>query len=134
MKATLLDEYTKNGKQVYRYVLTGTEAEVQQYIADKGTYYRPHTDGRPLLFSPDFAGKECKVYRTAKGDYKVDLSEFKAIANLANQVGGVVGAELAKEAINSLLGRRAPQEPTQNAPAPVPPVVQGTEPSDLGTI
>jgi len=91
---------------VFRYVLTGTAAEIESYKAAQGDNYREQdTTGLPLMFTTRFSGKSVNLIETQTGNWVVDNSEVDQLASVAEQYAGTqLGTEIAKLAAQKILG------------------------------
>lgn len=126
MKATYLRQYVKaeTGNTVYVYTVDGTPDELAQFKSVQGSNYTEDRDtGSVLWFTTKFAMNKCTLmFNQDRTKVFADMSEIDRLTNLANQTGGVVGAELAKAVASMILGKAganisapqaqpAPQEP-----------------------
>lgn len=95
MKATLhptAPMYTKNGKPVYRYLISGTTAELKDYKAVKGEFHRiDEQHKQPLMFTTNYFGKTAELRKIEKqdgtSDFVVNDDEMRMFASLAKQYG-----------------------------------------------
>lgn len=125
MKGHFLRSYrklAKNGQPVtvFVYTVSGSDEELAQYKETVGVdNYRESDDGEPLWFSTRVSGPNPTLLITAKGQVVADMSAFDKAHSLAQQYGGSLGAELAKQAAATLLGGSAPSgtPATEQAPA-----------------
>lgn len=105
MKIKLVGSYrNKKGTLVFRYAVTGTEAQLKAYKEAQGENYRETDEGVPLWFSTRNVGQTGTLGISQNGRIFADMSEFDAAASLAAQYGGNLGQELAKVAAAKLMG------------------------------
>ncbi len=130
MKATYKGAYTKRNEttgvvsDVFRYGVSGTPEELEQYKKDQGDNFRTDDKtGEPLFFTTRFAGKSVNLVKTRSGRYIADLSELKAQASLAAQFGGNVGQAIANAAAAQFMFGSAPA-------AVATPAVEANEPAE----
>ena len=120
MKGHFLRSYrklSKNGQPVtvFVYTVSGSDDELEQFKDAQGAdHYRESDDGEPLWFSTRVAGPNPTLLFTAKGQIVADMSAFDKAHSLAQQYGGSLGAELAKQAAALLNGGNSPSEPDAN--------------------
>lgn len=101
------------GTLVFRYKVTGSEAELQAFKDAQGEFYREDEDKTPLWFSSRNCGKRTELCVSSKGKIFADMSELDAAANLAAQYGGNFGQELARLAASQLFGKSQPSATQQ---------------------
>ena len=107
MKAKLVSNYkSQKGNPVFRYELSGTEAELAQYKALQGENFRTdEKSGKALFFSTRFHGASCIVnFNKDNTKVYVDSSEMDALNSLATQYAGTatgdaIAAEIAKKMV-----------------------------------
>jgi hypothetical protein len=119
----------KNGQPVtvFVYAVDGTDAELAQFKDVQGEdNYRESDDGEPLWFTTRMAGDRPTLLFTAKGGVTADMSAFDKAHSLAEQYGGSLGAELAKQAAALLSGGNPPSAPEAT---PQVPADKSAEPS-----
>jgi hypothetical protein len=105
MKIKALRSYTsKNGNKVFVYAVSGTAEQLEKFKTAQGTNYRESEDGTPLWFTTRSVGNQGELIITTNGKIVPDMSAFDNAASLAKQYGGNLGEELAKHAVNALLG------------------------------
>lgn len=126
MKATYLRQYIKQetGNTVYVYTVDGTPEELAQFKSVQGSnYIEDRETGSVLWFTTKFAMNKCTLMFNQDGT-KVfaDMSEIDRLTNIANQTGGVVGVEIAKQVAAMILGNATGKALTPQAqPAPQEP-------------
>ena len=136
MKGTFFRQYVKpeTGNTVYVYTVDGTADEIAQYKSVQGSnYIEDRETGSVLWFTTKFAMNNCTLMFNQDGT-KVfaDMSEMDRLTSLANQTGGVVGAEIAKQVASMILGNASAKVPTPQAqPAPQEPTAFS---DDLGEL
>lgn len=127
MKGHFLRSYrklAKNGQPVtvFVYTVDGSDEELAQYKDSVGaTNYRESDDGEPLWFSTRVAGPSPTLLFTAKGQVVADMSAFDKAHSLAQQYGGSLGAELARQAAAMLNGTAPSASPAPEGQAPAEP-------------
>lgn len=95
MKATLhptAPMYSKNGKDIFRYLISGTPAELKDYKAVKGEYHRVDENTKqPLMFSVNYLGKSAELRKIEKQDgthdFVVNDDEIRMFSNLVKKYG-----------------------------------------------
>lgn len=98
---------SRNGNRTFVYAVSGTQAELEAFKEAQGEFYREDdTTGTPLWFTTRCIGKTGTLLITEKGNVVPDMSAFDEAASLAEQYGGNLGEQLAKEAAQRLLGGR----------------------------
>ena len=98
---------SRNGNRTFVYAVSGTQAELEAYAEAQGDYYREdEKTGQPLWFTTRCIGKTGTLLITDNGNVVPDMSAFDEAASLAEQYGGNLGEQLAKEAAQRLLGGR----------------------------
>lgn len=110
MKIKFERNYRKQetGNLVFVYKVQGTQSEIESYKLSQGTNLRSDDDGNPLWFTSNFAGDSAPLIITAKGKAVVDMSEYDKLNSLVGQFEGTAfGAELAKQAVEKLLGGKS---------------------------
>lgn len=117
MNATLKGSYRNaKGTLVFLYAVVGTAAELEKYDKAQGDNLRkagPNDErgipeGTRLWFTTRTIGEKGKLIITAKGRVIGDMSAFEMQANLAEQFGGNLGSEMAKNAASRLMGTQDP--------------------------
>jgi len=127
MKGHFLRSYrklSKNGQPltVFVYTVSGSDDELEQFQDAQGAdNYRESDDGEPLWFTTRVAGPNPTLLITAKGAVVADMSAFDKAHSLAQQYGGSLGSELAKQAAALLTGSRPPDENQDSAEKPAKP-------------
>ena len=81
LKLTKMSQYSKNGRMVYMYGVSGSAEAVQQYEADqaktkKGVQYHEVTKA-PLFWSNDLGAS---IVRTRTGDWRVNNEVERAVS------------------------------------------------------
>lgn len=96
----------KNGKGIvmFRYSVSGSAEEINQYKAAQGDYYRENEEGTPLYFTPNYVGDNGSLGITAKGKVYADTSAFDKLNSMVSRYPGVLGQEIAKLGAAQLLG------------------------------
>lgn len=112
---------SKAGNVTFRYIVTGTPAELAEYKAAQGDFHREDPVKGPLFFTTRFAGNDGKLVITATKKVIADMSAFDAANSLASQYGGNFGQEIAKGMTAALLGSAAVST-SSSAPAVDAPV------------
>jgi hypothetical protein len=108
MKIKALRSYTsKNGNKVFVYAVSGSKEQLEKFKQAQGDNYREAEDGTPLWFTTRSVGDSGELIITTTGKIVPDMSAFDNAASLAKQYGGNLGAELAKHAVEQLLGKGA---------------------------
>lgn len=119
MKGHFLRSYrklAKNGQPVtvFVYTVSGSDAELEQYKDSVGSEnYRESDNGEPLWFTTRVSGPSPELLFTSKGQVVADMSAFDRAHSLAQQYGGSLGQELAKQAAAMLMtgGGTPPADP-----------------------
>ncbi len=115
MKAQLKGSYRNDkGTLVFLYTVDGTKAELESFDKAQGDFLRKAEandnrgipEGTRLWFTSRTIGERGNLIITSKGKVIGDMSAFTMAANLAEQFGGNLGAELAKAAALSLVGKQ----------------------------
>lgn len=124
MKGHFLRSYrklSKNGQPltVFVYTVDGSDEELGEFKDKQGDNYRESDNGEPLWFTTRVAGPNPDLLFTAKGAVVADMSAFDKAHSLAQQYGGSLGSELAKQAAALLNGGTPPpaSETPQTKPA-----------------
>ena len=112
-----MNDRTRKMEDRFRYVVTGTQEELQKYEEIKGEYHRTNEDGEPLFFSQNFLGQTCELKFTLEGD-KVypDTSELDIAKNLISQNEGALATEMAKLVANHLLSSAVGRPASSSSP------------------
>lgn len=112
-----MNDRTRKMEDRFRYVVTGTQEELQKYEEIKGEYHRTNEDGEPLFFSQNFLGQTCELKFTLEGD-KVypDTSELDIAKNLISQNDGALATEMAKLVANHLLSSAVGRPASSSSP------------------
>jgi hypothetical protein len=80
---------SKSGKEVFRYIVTGTDAEIAEYKLLKGAFFAdkkcPEHEGKPLFFS--IHDIETAPLRKNKEDFAIDMTEGEWFQALAGKYG-----------------------------------------------
>lgn len=92
------------GNIVFRYLVSGSNAELDAYKAAQGDLYRETEDGHPIWFTTRYIGEEGRLIFTSKGTVVADTSVFDKAASIAAQYGGNLGDTLIKEMVGGMLG------------------------------
>jgi len=109
---------SKNGNRTFVYAVSGKPADLDAYKEAQGDYYREDDKtGQALWFTTRCIGKQGELLITDNGNVVPDMSAFDEAASLAEQYGGNLGEQLAKEAAQRLLGG---SRKTSSAPTPEP--------------
>ena len=107
MKATFSNSYPKRSKNgnvvdVFVYHVSGSDAELSDYKAVKGSEYREDSvSGKPLFFSLNYIGETCELMITTNNNVVADTSNLRKAANLASQYD-FLKDQLADKLLNSL--------------------------------
>ena len=104
--ATVHGFYVKNGKNVYRYLVNGTEKALEAYKEAQGTNFREYEgeagdklNGTPLFFSSRPEGKTIELEITASGKVIV-AKDVMQVMEQDIMFQDKVQSELAKLAAN----------------------------------
>ena len=129
MKASFVDTYKTVGKgktnlgqpiTVFKYEVSGTEAELAQYKEKQGdNYVQDDISGKPLWFSIRPVGQTVTLFVTRNsGRIVADTSEYDAVIALANDHKGTpIGEELARKAADMLFAGLSVRKRTTNVVA-----------------
>ena len=106
LSATCIGHYiSQKGNKTFRYKVTGTPESLQAYQDAQGEYYRVDEEtGNVLWFTTRYAGERCALVVNSNGKIYADMTEFNKIASLTEQFGGVLGQEIARQAVSRLMG------------------------------
>ena len=110
MKAKFDGSYKKsdnNGgyRNVFRYVVSGSQQEIEQYQETQGVSYREAESGQPLFFGNSFAGANVNLIKTANNRYVIDTSAFaQAEGMLGNFTNPAMIAAMSNIIAKQLLG------------------------------
>jgi hypothetical protein len=110
MKAKFDGSYKKsdnNGgyRNVFRYVVSGSQQEIEQYQEAQGVNYRETESGQPLFFSNAFGGTSINLIKTDKNRYVIDTSAFaQAEGMLGNFTNPAMIAAMSNIIAKQLLG------------------------------
>lgn len=101
MKAKFHSKYNttdKNGKGIvmFRYIVSGTESELQAYKEAQADFYRESDDGQPYFFTPNWTGDNITLGITSKGKVFADTANIDKGVSLMNRYPGQLGQEIAK--------------------------------------
>ena len=111
MKARKLNSYrsSKSGNIVYRYEVSGTATELENYKVSQGNnYVESDTTGKPLWFTTRYAGESVNLIITGKGNVIADMSEIEQANSLIAQFPGALGDAIARATAERLLGNVKP--------------------------
>lgn len=98
---------SKNGNRTFVYAVSGKQSDLDAFKEAQGEFYREDDQtGQPLWFTTRCIGKTGELLITNNGNVVPDMSAFDEAASLAEQYGGNLGEQLAKEAAQRLLGNR----------------------------
>ncbi len=90
---------SQNGNKTYRYVVSGTPAELEAYEKAQGDFFRKNEKGQPLFFTTDpSAGFSIDLTITQKGGIVVDTTELDVLKAIAEK-----GDASVKDAVAQLL-------------------------------
>ena len=119
MNAKKLNSYRsqKTGNIVYRYEVSGTVTELENYKVSQGAnYVESDTTGKPLWFTTRYAGENAKLIITGKGNVIADMSEYEQANSLIAQFPGPLGDAIAKATAEKMLGKaKVAAAPVANA-------------------
>ena len=118
MKARKLNSYrsSKSGNIVYRYEVSGTTTELENYKVSQGEkYVESDTTGKPLWFTTRYAGESVNLIITGKGNVIADMSEIEQANSLISQFPGPLGDAIAKATAEKILGSAKAVAPVANA-------------------
>ena len=118
MKARKLNSYrsSKSGNIVYRYEVSGTTTELENYKVSQGNnYVESDTTGKPLWFTARYAGESVNLIITGKGNVIADMSEIEQANSLIAQFPGPLGDAIAKAIAEKILGSAKAVAPVANA-------------------
>lgn len=106
--------FNKSGVRTtkFRYIVTGTDQELEEYKSIQGDGYRENEQGQPLWFSVNYIGQRTTLGISQAGNVFADDSVFDQLKSLAAQHPGLVGEMIVKnELLNlgSMLSRSAPE-------------------------
>jgi hypothetical protein len=110
MKAKFDGSYKKsdnNGgyRNVFRYVVSGSQQEIEQYQEAQGVYLRTTPSGAPYFFSNSFGGTSINLIKTDKNRYVIDTSAFaQAEGMLGNFTNPAMIAAMSNIIAKQLLG------------------------------
>jgi hypothetical protein len=105
MNIKLIRSYkSKNGNTVFVYAVSGSTAQLADYKAKSGEFYREDDKGNALWFTTRCVGTTGKLIITSNGKIVPDMSEFDQAASIAAQYGGNFGQALAQLAASKLVG------------------------------
>ena len=110
MKAKFDGSYKKsdnNGgyRNVFRYVVSGSQQEIEQYQEAQGEYLRTTPSGAPYFFSNSFGGTSINLIKTDKNRYVIDTSAFaQAEGMLGNFTNPAMIAAMSNIIAKQLLG------------------------------
>ena len=95
------------GNLVYRYIVTGSKADIERYEELQGVEFLRHDEktGAPLYFSSKSLGAQCPLVFTQNDKIVPDFSELNHLASLSAQFANTpLGAEIARAAAQKLVG------------------------------
>ena len=95
------------GNLVYRYIVTGSKADIERYEELQGPEFLRHDEktGSPLYFSSKSLGAQCPLVFTQNDKIVPDFSELNHLASLSAQFADTpLGAEIARAAAQKLVG------------------------------
>lgn len=108
MKAKFIRSYrSKNGNTVFVYGVAGTKDQIDAFKEIQGDQLRESDEGVPLWFTTRFIGNTGTLVVTSNNKIVPDMSAYEKANSLAEQFGGNLGQELAKQAAAELLGTPA---------------------------
>ena len=116
---------SKTGNIVYRYLVSGTAAEIESYKVTQGSHLvNDEKSGKPFWFTINYSLPQVKLIITRKGSVIADMSALQQANSLIAQFPGPLGDAIAKLTAEQALGRTsAPAAQTapvaEAAPAPV---------------
>jgi hypothetical protein len=124
MKATKEGSYKKvgTGNDVYRYIVSGTDAELAAFKAAQGDMFRETENGQPIWFTTNVYPNVVELGISQKsGKVFPNTAELDAMKNLVKQNKGLVAEALAKLVAEKLLASigRTSAATAVNTPAEV---------------
>jgi len=119
---------SKNGNVTFVYSVKGGKAEMEQFKAIQGDFYRESETGEALWFTTRFIGQTGELIITQSNKLVPDMSKYDQAASLVSQYGGNFGQELAKSVVGNLLGGN------NSTAAPTPPAPTAPEAGDVADL
>lgn len=92
----------------FRFQVKGTQAEIEQYKVDNPKAGEDPVTGAPI-FTTIYPTVDCMkaggvpMYKSSKGSYGLDSSEFDAMQAIANSIGAT--EQFNKQIVNNLTGK-----------------------------
>ena len=89
LTAKLDGSYRKavTGTKVFRFVVSGSESEIEAYKPAQEDNFRTDEDGTPLFFSTRYLSDNIKLIITENNNVVVDDTDFSKLASLVDQFG-----------------------------------------------
>lgn len=89
LTAKLDGSYRKavTGTKVFRFVVSGSESEIEAYKSAQEDNFRADEDGKPLFFSTRYLSDNIKLIITENNNVVVDDTDFSKLASLVDQFG-----------------------------------------------
>lgn len=89
LTAKLDGSYRKaiTGTKVFRFVVSGSESEIEAYKSAQEDNFRTDEDGKPLFFSTRYLSDNIKLIITENNNVVVDDTEYSKLASLVDQFG-----------------------------------------------
>lgn len=99
IKVNWIETYkNKNGKNVFVYIVSGTEEDKNDFRIKQGEFYRETPDGRPKYSTPFYGGKVAKIVPNYdKSKYIMDNSEYDKHESITKQFVGNLNQTLAEK-------------------------------------
>lgn len=97
---------SKNGHDVFRYLVSGTPAELAAYkaaVEEDGDFYREDEKGTPLFFTINYSGDVVNLIITTNGNVVADNSDIVKLESMVAQSSGQIQQELAKLAAAKIM-------------------------------
>ena len=114
LKAKFIRQYKQRetGNNVFVYSVKGSDDAMQAYEEARGEFHRvDEKTGDVLWFNSRFCGDDVKlVVNGDNGKVYADMTEFNKIQSLTEQFGGVLGQEIARQAVSRLFGKATVEE------------------------
>lgn len=90
LRAKMHGSYRKpvSGQKVFRFIVSGSEQELENYEKAQGDNFRLEKEtGKPLWFSTRYLGDNVDLIITEEGNVVADDTEMSKIASLVEQFG-----------------------------------------------
>lgn len=115
-RSTGKNNIATKGKLRFKYKVSGTKQELEDFEQSRGDFFVKDESGNPLYNSLSYVGKTTNLVKTQDGRYIADTSVLDTANSLAEQFPFLAG-ELAKDTLKAIMGTSAPVAKPTEVPA-----------------